>query len=471
MKLFLKTYFQFRIIFYVCIFSHFSGMCQNPGIISINDWENPAVLGIIKEKAYATIILPSEKVINSMVISLNGIWKFKWSFDTLSRPIHFFENDYNVKDWANIIVPGNWQLQGFGLPVYTNITYPFKKDQPSVTSEPPKYYYRYAKRNPVGSYCTIFQVPANAMDKHVFLHFGGVESAMYVWVNGKKVGFSKGAMTPAEFDISSFIRIGENKLAVEVYRWSDGSYLEDIDMWRFSGIHRDVDIVIRPKTYIQDYQILAEPNSDFTKADVHIKLKIENRSSFDVHQLGAKYILKYTINGTGKIQVEADYNPINADIQKMPKFGMRVEIDNIFNKINWYGRGPMENYPDRKTGSLIGLYVSKIENFISNYVTIQGNANRCDARWFSFSDEYGKYIKITGLQPLCFHAWPYDESDLEKANHQYELPKRDFIDINIDLNIHGVGGNDSWGAKTMEKYTIDGNLLYKYDCILKYVAI
>ncbi len=168
-------------------------------------------------------------------------------------------------------------------------------------------------------------------------------------------------------------------------------------------------------------------------------------------EIGADYTLRYTLNSTGQIQVEADYLPKNDTIPKIPKFGMRMQIKNKFNYIKWYGRGPFENYPDRKTAAIIGLYESKLENFVTNYAVPQDNANRCDVRWVTLEDQNGNLIKIEGLQPLCFRAWPYNEDDLEKANHPFDLPRRDFINLNIDLNIHGVGGDDSWGAPTMEK--------------------
>jgi beta-galactosidase len=184
--------------------------------------------------------------------------------------------------------------------------------------------------------------------------------------------------------------------------------------------------------------------------------------------IGAGYTLTYILNSQGQIQVEADYKPNNDSIPLIPKFGMRMQLHNKYNNIKWYGRGPFENYPDRKTAALIGLYEAKLEDFITQYVAPQGNANRCDVRWFSLADPNGNSIQVGGLQPLCFRAWPYTEEDIEKASHPDELPARDFINLNIDLNIHGVGGNDSWGAKTMEKYTIDGTKPYRYGFILEY---
>jgi beta-galactosidase len=191
----------------------------------------------------------------------------------------------------------------------------------------------------------------------------------------------------------------------------------------------------------------------------------------ELPDIGADYTLDYTINSIGQIQVLAEYQPRQASIPLMPKFGMRVQLQDRFNRIVWYGRGPFENYPDRKTGALIGLYESELSHFITDYIAPQDNANRCDVRWFSLADHNGNRIHVTGLHELCFRAWPYTEADLEKAKHPFELPVRDLINLNIDLNIHGVGGNDAWGARTMDKYTIDGNKSYRYGFILEYQDI
>ena len=1021
----------------------------------LNDWENPNVNGINKEKPHAYGFLAGEKEANPLVKSLNGIWKFKWSPDPQSRPTEFYTESYSTEKWDNILVPGNWELQGFGTPIYVNISYPFKSDPPRVTSEPDKKFTSFLQRDPVGSYSTTFTIPEDWNNKLVFLNFGGVQSAMYVWVNGQKVGYSENSMSPAEFDITSYIHKGENKLAVEVYRWCDGSYLEDQDIWRLSGIFRDVDLIARPKTYISDFFVKALPDNTFSNAKISVDLNIKNssgqsasglfleaevtgynntgditaisfnekvieikksgevlstmnsllkqprlwsaetpdlyhltlylrnnkkeildkaecyfgvrkievkgdvfyinskpvklkgvnrheqhprtgkhvsketmirdmelmkqaninmvrtchypddplfyelcdkygiyvmdeanqeshgfgignkvlgdnpvwkkshveravslvqrdknhpcvifwslgneggrgqnllamadtikkldatrliysdtqrdasalydegylhpadlkklgerikdkpvflreylhvmgnsggnlqeywdviyadssltgaaiwewvdqglakkkdgsplklndnpddfklkddefwafggdfgdkpndgnfcikglvgsdrkpnphyyevqkvyqplvfqilndkgikvrvtnnydflssqyldyefdytlngksfqRGKFDLNNLqpgivtdvqiplpdgvdtlsselilniyarlksatlwasegfciareqfvikplavkrstgngkavtitentseielktetmsfilsktngalkswkvnqtellrgvlepyfwkppndnqkhsgyvkefgkwkiaaekievtkieiskldnpvtvkfemnlptiGANYTLVYQLNGKGQLQTEAVYSPLCDTIPHIPKFGMRIRIPDTFNSIDWYGRGPWENYPDRKTGSFIGAYNSSLENFITPYPAPQDNANRCDVRWFSMSTQNGNSIRITGLQPLCFRAWPYSEEDLETAMHDYQLPVRDFINLNIDLNIHGVGGDDTWGAKTMEKYTNPGNKPYSYGFILEY---
>ncbi|MBQ5981792.1 MAG: DUF4981 domain-containing protein [Prevotella sp.] len=240
------------------------------------DWENPAVLGINKLPYHATLQLPSKWKECKEIVSLDGDWQFHWSCNPEERPVGFEREEYDVSQWHKIKVPGNWQTQGFGTPIYTNIEYPFKRNRPSVTSEPPKDWTAYENRNPVGSYVTFVNVTKEMLAKNLILHFGGVHSAMYVWINGKKVGYSQNSMSPAEFDVTSYLRAGVNKLAVEVYRWSDGSYLEDQDMWRLSGIFREVQLWVRPLVHIADYQVTAVPNSDYSEADVCAKISICN---------------------------------------------------------------------------------------------------------------------------------------------------------------------------------------------------
>ena len=181
-----------------------------------------------------------------------------------------------MSGWDKITVPGCWQLQGFGKPIYVNMQYPFHRDRPNVTGEPAKDWYAYDHRNPVGSYVTYIDVTKEMLSKNLILHFGGVHSAMYVWVNGQKVGYSQNSMSPAEFDVTKYVREGRNKLAVEVYRWSDGSYLECQDMWRLSGIFREVQLWVRPLVHIADYKVEAIPNKDFSQAKVTADIAICN---------------------------------------------------------------------------------------------------------------------------------------------------------------------------------------------------
>ena len=242
----------------------------------VHDWENPHVLGINKLPYHATLQLPSKWKECKEIVSLDGQWKFHWSKDPESRPADFYREDYDVSQWDKITVPGNWQLQGFGKPIYVNMQYPFHRDRPNVMGEPNKDWYAYDHRNPVGSYVTFVDVTKEMLSKNLILHFGGVHSAFYVWVNGKKVGYSQNSMSPAEFDVTKYVREGRNKLAVEVYRWSDGSYLECQDMWRLSGIFREVQLWVRPLVHIADYKVEAIPNKDFTRAEISADIAICN---------------------------------------------------------------------------------------------------------------------------------------------------------------------------------------------------
>lgn len=267
----------------------------------VPDWENPLVLGVNKLPYHSTLQLPSLEGQCKEIVSLDGQWYFRWSRDPEVRPLGFERMDYDVSQWDRIEVPGNWQMQNFGKPIYTNITYPFARNRPAVTSEPPADWYAFDHRNPVGSYVTFVDVTREMLDKNIILHFGGVESAMYVWVNGMKVGYSQNSMSPAEFDVTSYMKEGSNRLAVEVYRWSDGSYLEDQDMWRLSGIFRPVQLWVRPRTHISDYKVTSILSGDFKKARVYADVSLCNTD-------GGK---------TGKIKVafNIDGKTIEKDLQ------------------------------------------------------------------------------------------------------------------------------------------------------------
>ena len=241
-----------------------------------NDWENPAVLGINKLPYHATLQLPSKQSECPEIVSLDGQWLFHWSKDPASRPADFYRMDYDVSQWDRITVPGNWQLQGYGMPIYVNMQYPFHRDKPSVTGEPAKDWYAYDHRNPVGSYVTTITVTKEMLSQNLILHFGGVHSAFYVWVNGQKVGYSQNSMSPAEFDVTKYLHAGSNKLAVEVYRWSDGSYLECQDMWRLSGIYRPVELWVRPLVHIADYKVEAIPSADMRQATMKARVSLCN---------------------------------------------------------------------------------------------------------------------------------------------------------------------------------------------------
>ena len=240
----------------------------------IEDWENPEVFGINKELPRASFIpfetslqaTENKTVASPFYTLLNGQWKFHIVNQPSHRPRNFFKTDYDDSDWDNIDVPSNWELQGFGYPIYTNIKYPHDKTPPKIQSH----------YNPVGSYRTSFTVNKEMLDSDVYLHFGAVSSAMNIWVNGEKVGYSEGSKTPAEFLINKYIKEGENLLAVEVFKWSDASYLEDQDFWRLSGITRDVFLLARNKDHIVDFTVHAGLTDNYSTGTFNLDVAIKN---------------------------------------------------------------------------------------------------------------------------------------------------------------------------------------------------
>ncbi len=208
-------------------------------------------------------------------MSLNGEWKFRYTADWhQGKPeeADFYGDNADVSGWDNIRVPLNWEMAGYDVPVYNNVGYPFKNNPPHISAYDDKF-----DKNPVGSYRRTFTLPNGWENgRRVLLHFDGACSAIVVWVNGKYVGFSQGANTDAEFDVTKLVRSGENNVSVRVYRWSDGSYLEGQDMWHLAGIHRDVYLVSTPETFVSDHYITSKLNSDYTSGSLNVELTLDN---------------------------------------------------------------------------------------------------------------------------------------------------------------------------------------------------
>jgi beta-galactosidase len=209
---------------------------------------------------------------NAWFISLNGEWKFKYADSPAARPAGFHEEDFDVSDWSELPVPSNWERHGHGYAIYVNVPYPFEIDEPNVPTE----------KNPVGSYRRDFTVPDDWQNEDVFLYFGAVSSAFYVWINGEYVGYSEGSKTSSEFRVSDVVRPGRNTIAVEVYRWSTGSYLEDQDFWSLSGIQRDVSLIARPKTRVRDFFVHSGLINDYRDGAFEIEIDVVNASDITV---------------------------------------------------------------------------------------------------------------------------------------------------------------------------------------------
>lgn len=232
-----------------------------PSAQTVHDWENHHVLQINREPARAAFT-PFHAQKGDCSICLDGTWKFRWTPVPDERIVEFYQTDFNDKDWVGFPVPANWEVNGYGTPIYVSAGYSFKIDPPRVMGEPKVGYTTYKERNPVGQYRRSFQLPAGWEARgQTFLRFEGVMSAFYVWINGERVGYSQGSMEPSEFNITNYLHAGENQIALEVYRYSDGSYLEDQDFWRFGGIHRSIHLLHTPDIRIRDYAVRTLPVS------------------------------------------------------------------------------------------------------------------------------------------------------------------------------------------------------------------
>ena len=253
--------------------------------------ETPECLGINKEPAHATLMpyanlteaLKGDPHASSFSKTLNGTWKFNYVSWPQQRPADFYKTGYNVDRWDNIQVPSSWQVKGYGTPYYSNFTYIFKKDFPRVMSTPPVSWTAYKERNPVGSYRRNFEVPANWSGRRIFVTFDGVDAGFFLWINGKKVGYSINSRNAADFDITNYIKRGNNIIAVEVYRFTTGSYLEDQDMWRLSGIFRNVTLWSTPQEHIRDFFIHTDLDSNYKNATLRVVTKIKNFGNTITH--------------------------------------------------------------------------------------------------------------------------------------------------------------------------------------------
>ncbi|MGC4017389.1 MAG: glycoside hydrolase family 2 TIM barrel-domain containing protein [Luteolibacter sp.] len=278
------------------------------------EWQQEQNLSLNKEKPRASFMsFPNAESAKAVLRekspffqSLDGSWKFNWVGNPSERPVDFHKPEYDVSKWKEIHVPTSWQLEGYDTPIYSNQAYTFKRDWPRVMGEPPKDWPAYKDRNPVGSYRRTFTVPKDWDGKEVFVNFDGVDSFFYLWINGKYIGFSKDSRTPADFNITKALKPGENVIAAEVYRYSDGSYLECQDMWRLSGIFRSVYLHATPKVQIRDVFALPDLDASYKDGTLSVKTSVRNLADSDKPAPAVSVAL---LDATGKEIATADAEP------------------------------------------------------------------------------------------------------------------------------------------------------------------
>ena len=277
-----------------------------------HDWEDNHVLQRNREAARAYFI-PYGQEKGDRQVSLNGRWLFRWTKTPAERVVDFYRTDYDASAWATLDVPANWEVNGYGTPIYISAGYPFRIDPPYVMREPKRDWTTYEERNPTGQYRRSFTVPdawTRAEGGQTFLRFEGVMSAYYVWVNGQFVGYSQGSMEPAEFNVTNALRSGDNQIAVEVYKYSDGSYLEDQDFWRFGGIHRDVLLYHTPNVRLRDVAVRTLLNNKETggvqRDNKSYRLEVSPQLSVYGGETGEGYQLVATLYDDDGLAVGCD---------------------------------------------------------------------------------------------------------------------------------------------------------------------
>lgn len=264
------------------------------------DWQNPAMIGQNKLAPHASYtVFPDEasaltfdRARSPYYRSLDGSWKFQFLKNPGEVPASFGTADYDDSSWDEIEVPSNWQILGYGQPIYTNIKHPFEANPPFVPQDD----------NETGLYRRNFDIPADWTGRQIILHFAGVQSAFYVWVNGTKVGYSQGSMTPAEFDITNIVQPGNNQVSVEVIRWSDASYLEDQDFWRLSGIYREVFVYANPMQQIRDFKVETDLDDTYTNGVLKVDIALHNAGRKKAKKMQA---LTKLYNPKGELLTEA----------------------------------------------------------------------------------------------------------------------------------------------------------------------
>jgi len=297
-----------------------------------NFWENPTIVDEGKEPARAYFIpynnveeLKVNDIHQSQNIQiLNGTWKFNFAEKVADRPVDFFKENLGDAEWKNIQVPGSWEMQGFGIPVYTNGTYVFPENPPFVDNND----------LPIGTYRKKFYLDEKLSGKEIILHFGSIAGAATIYVNEKRVGYSKASKTPAEFNITPYLRPGENLLAVQVFKWSDASYIEDQDFWRLAGIERDVFLIARPKVSIEDFFAVGDLDANYTNGIFSMDIVVRNFTS----QKSEKH--RVTVTMTDKQQKKVLTKTLLVD--PIEKYGIRKVsfIQKISNPEKWSAEYP-----------------------------------------------------------------------------------------------------------------------------------
>lgn len=431
------------------------------------NWENPEIFNIGQEEPRAAF-LPFETIAalqkndqgqSPYYQSLDGQWKFHWVRSPEERPQEFYQSDFNDKKWNEIKVPANWELEGHGIPIYVNAQYPFPKDPPLIPHD----------YNPVGSYRKSFTVPKQWTDREVFIQFGSVKSAAHFWINGVYLGYNQDSMTPVEFKITPHLKAGKNAIAVEVYRWCDGSYLECQDFWRLSGLQRSVFLWSAPQLHIRDFFVQADLDEKYQNGLLNIEVELVKNKSFT---LETGYSMRYMLLDKNQKKVAEGKQTIQQ--KKNGGFANLRFKEKVVNPLKWTAETPnlyqlvlqLVNENDKSIqtiGCKVGFRTIEIKNaqlcvngvpimvrgvnrhehdenngrVISEASMIQDiklmkqyniNSVRCShypnmARWYELCDEYGLYVVDEANIETHGLGVELQFFDYDKSVHPAHLPE------------------------------------------------
>ena len=399
-------------------------MCSLATMAQHDEWKNPEINAVNRAPMHTNYFAYSSseeaakanKENSSNFMTLNGIWKFNWVKNADARPTDFYRTDYNDKGWGQMKVPGVWEMNGYGDPIYVNVGYAWRSQ---YKNNPP---YVPIENNHVGSYRKEIIIPAEWSEKEIFAHFGSVTSNMYLWVNGKYVGYSEDSKLEAEFNLTKYLKPGKNLIAFQVFRWCDGTYLEDQDFFRYSGVGRNCYLYSRNKKYIQDIRVTPDLDSNYTNGTLNVALNLNGSGTVELNLTdpAGKSVATAQVNGNGQKSVVMDVsNPEKWTAETPNLYTLTATLKNGsntlevipvkvgFRKIELKGGQILVNGQpvlfkgaDRHEMDPDGGYVVSRERMLQDILRMKQlniNAVRTchypdDNLWYDLCDQYGIYV-------------------------------------------------------------------------------
>ena len=399
-------------------------MCSLATMAQHDEWKNPEINAVNRVPMHTNYFASSsseeaakaDKENSSNFMTLNGIWKFNWVKNADARPTDFYRTDYNDKGWGQMKVPGVWEMNGYGDPIYVNVGYAWRSQ---YKNNPP---YVPIENNHVGSYRKEIIIPAEWSGKEIFAHFGSVTSNMYLWVNGKYVGYSEDSKLEAEFNLTKYLKPGKNLIAFQVFRWCDGTYLEDQDFFRYSGVGRNCYLYSRNKKYIQDIRVTPDLDSNYTNGTLNVALNLNGSGTVELNLTdpAGKSVATAQVNGNGQKSVVMDVsNPEKWTAEAPNLYTLTATLKNGSNTLEVIpvkvgfrkielkdgqilvnGQPVLFKGADRHEMDPDGGYVVSRERMLQDILRMKQlniNAVRTchypdDNLWYDLCDQYGIYV-------------------------------------------------------------------------------